>query len=333
MLFLILMKDVSIRHGGDVPPNVRGRASPFACSLIIPGTKLFLPAIGSLLALRSHFRASKSKHLALPSALLLVSLLLLVAPFLLLSIKAHAEEVTFIVPGAGDPSLQRNFDPQLQIINNGQAIVFVNVDSVNHHLLVETADERQQQIFDSGELEHNQFVSYTFSEFGEYSLECKLHPHIKGEIIVTDDIATFTQSIPRHGLDVQLSRSPANPAVGQDTYFKVIFLDKNTDRNHPHIDYTLTFDDSEGNYFDGMGGHTVDGAEYGSFTFDKEDTFAPKVTVSIIRFIPIEPVTVQFDTVVTPEFPPVLMGVTMAAAIGGTIALYRRKMGRSGGRL
>lgn len=238
---------------------------------------------------------------------------------------AQAEDVIFVIPGSSHPASVVDFDPPLQIIEQGQSIVFVNPDGVDHHLVVK--DAANKEVFDTGVIKQNQFVSHTFSENGEYALECKLYPHMKGQITVTDDIATFTQSIPAQNLDVQLTRSPASPGVEVDTYFKVIFIDKETGRNHAHIDYALSFDDSDGNYMDGMGGHTVDGAEYGSFAFDKEDAFTPKVTVTGVDFLPINPETVQFDTVVTPEFPAAIVGVMMAVAIG-SIILYARKIRR-----
>jgi len=238
---------------------------------------------------------------------------------------AQAEDVIFVIPGSSHPASVVDFDPPLQIIEQGQSIVFVNPDGVDHHLVVK--DAANNEVFDTGVIKQNQFVSHTFSENGEYALECKLYPHMKGQITVTNDIATFTQSIPAQNLDVQLTRSPASPGVEVDTYFKVIFIDKETGRNHAHIDYALSFDDSDGNYIDGMGGHTVDGAEYGSFVFDKEDAFTPKVTVTGVDFLPINPETVQFDTVVTPEFPAAIVGVMMAVAIG-SIILYARKIRR-----
>jgi hypothetical protein len=124
---------------------------------------------------------------------------------------------------------------------------------------------------------------------------------------------------------VQLSRSPANPTVNDQIYYKITFIDKKTGRNHPHIDFTMTFNDSRGNYVDGVGGHTVDGQEFAKFKFDKQDTFIPSVTVSGISFIPIKPEIVTFPAIVTPEFPPTFMVAASAAAIGATIALYRRK--------
>jgi plastocyanin len=236
---------------------------------------------------------------------------------------AYAEDVTFIVPGSKDPSLGQFFDPKLQIIEKGQAIVFVNPDSELHHLVIKsTADNKQ--VFDTGEMKQNQFVSHTFTEDARYTIECTIYPHMKGEILVTDDIATFTKTIPEHNIDVQLSRSPATPKVNEQTNFKVIFIDNETGRNRQHVDYALGFKDLQGEFFDSKSGHTVDGAEYWNFTFDREDAFTPMVEVSGLDFIPIAPVTVEFDTLVTPEFPATVMGVISASLIGA-LALYSRK--------
>lgn len=238
----------------------------------------------------------------------------------LLSQIAYAEDVTFIVPGSKNPESDQFFDPSMQIIDKDQPIVFVNPDSDRHRLVVKSADGKQ--IFDTGELQQNQFNSHLFTEYGKYKVECTIYPHMKAEIIVTDDIATFSKVLPEHRLEIQLSRSPAYPKVGEETFFKLIFLQQNSTKNHPHIDYAMGFDDPGGKYVHLMNGHTVDGAEYGSFTFTQEGSFTPRVQVSGISFIPIHPVTVEFDTITTPEFQFSIFGV-VAVVIGATILLGR----------
>ena len=239
---------------------------------------------------------------------------------------AHAEDVIFIVPGSSNPASVLRFDPPLQIIEKGQSIVFVNPDGVDHHLVVKSADDGEE--FDTGVLSMNKFVSHTFPENGEYTFECKIYPHMKGEIRVTDDIATFSKTIANQNMDVQLTQSPANPGFNEEIYYKITFIDRETGRNHPHVDFTLTFNDSSDAYVDGMGGHTVDGQDYAVFEFGKEDVFTPTVTVSGVEFIPINPETVRFDAVVTPEFPPLGVAVAIASTIGA-IALYMRKKASS----
>jgi plastocyanin len=261
----------------------------------------------------------------LMQASLLGSLMLLTLIPVLLSQTSYAEDVTFVVPGSKDPGLGQFFDPGLQIIEKGQAIVFVNPDAELHHLVIKSNADGKQ-VFDTGELQTNGFVSHNFSDYGNYTIESTIYPHMKGNIIVTDDIATFTKPLEGQNIDVQLSRSPANPQVNQETYFKVTFIDRNTGRNHPHIDYGAKFQDSRGEFFNiTEAAHTVDGAEYWNFTFDKHDVFTPIVEVWGVNFVPIEKRTVQFDTVVTPEFSSVGIGVIIMASILGAVTLYMRK--------
>jgi plastocyanin len=232
---------------------------------------------------------------------LLSSLMLIALVSVLLAQTSYAEDVTFVVPGSKDPSLKQFFDPQLQIIQKGQAIVFVNPDAELHNLVVKSNADGQQ-VFNTGELQTNGFVSHNFSNYGNYTIQCTIYPHMKGNIIVTDDIATFSKSLEGQNIDVQLSRSPANPQVNQETYFKVAFIDRNTGRNHPHIDYGVKFQDSAGQVYNITGGHTVDGAEYWNFISNKQDVFTPIVEVWGVNFVPIEKRTVQFDTIVTQNF-------------------------------
>lgn len=250
-------------------------------------------------------------------------LLAIVSVPLLLSQASYAEDVTFVIPGSKDPSLRQFFDPELQIIQKGHAIIFVNPDAEPHHLVIKSNADGQQ-VFDTGELRSNQFVSHNFSEYGNYTIESTTYPHMKGNITVTDDIATFSKSLEEQNIDVQLSRSPANPQINQETHFKLTFIDRNTGRNHPHIDYDVKFQNSEGELLNVTGGHTVDGAEYWNYTFNEQEVLKPIVEVVGVNFLPIEKETVEFDTVVTPEFSSVAIAVIMASILG-VVTLYMRK--------
>jgi plastocyanin len=254
---------------------------------------------------------------------LLSLLLLAIVSISLFSRATYAEDVTFVVPGSKDPSLGQSFDPALQIIEKGQAIVFVNPDVVSHHLVIESNADNKQ-VFDTGELKPNEFVSHNFTEIGNYTIESTAYPHMKGSIIVTDDIATFSKTIEDQNIDVQLSRSPANPQVNQTTYFKLIFIDRNTGRNHPHIDYDVKFQNSDGKLFNITAGHTVDGAEYWNHTFSEKDAYTPIVEVTGVNFLPIGKETVKFDTVVTPEFSAMAIAIMMSSILGAA-SLYMRK--------
>jgi plastocyanin len=250
-------------------------------------------------------------------------LLAIVSVSLLLSRASYAEDVTFVVPGSKDPSLGQSFDPALQIIQKGQAIVFVNPDAEPHHLVIKSNADGKQ-LFDTGELKPNGFVSYNFSDYGNYTIESTMYPHMKGNIIVTDDIATFSKTIEDQNIDVQLSRSPANPQINQETHFKLMFIDRNTGRNHPHIDYGVKVQNSRGELLNITGGHTVDGAEYWNYTFNEQDAFTPIVEVTGVNFLPIGKETVEFDTVVTPEFSALVIVVIMATMVGA-VTWYMRK--------
>jgi plastocyanin len=250
-------------------------------------------------------------------------LLGVVSIMLLLSQTSYAEDVTFVIPGSKDPSLGQFFDPELQIIEKGQAIVFVNPDVESHHLVIKSNADGKQ-VLDIGELKSNGFVSLNFTEYGNYTIESTTYPHMKGNIIVTDDIATFSKSLEGQNIDVQLSRSPANPQINQETHFKVAFIDRNTGRNHPHIDYGVKFQNSSGELLNVTEGHTVDGAEYWNLTFKEQGVFTPIVEVLGVNFLPIQKETVEFDTVTTPEFPAVAIAVIMASIVGA-VTLYMRK--------
>ena len=260
-------------------------------------------------------------HLFLLGSLMLLSMVSV--SLLLLAQASYAEDVTFVVPGSKDPSLGQFFDPELQIIQKGQAIVFVNPDVEPHHLVIKSNADGQQ-VFDTGELQSNEFVSHNFTQYGNYTIESTTYPHMKGNIIVTDDIVTFSKSLEEQDIDVQLSRSPANPQINQETHFKVTFIDRNTGRNHPHIDYGVKFQNSGGELLNVTGGHTVDGAEYWNYTFNEQEVFTPIVEVVGVNFLPIEKETVEFDTVVTPEFSSVAIAVIMASILG-VVTLYMRK--------
>ena len=147
-------------------------------------------------------------------------MLLAIVSVSLLSRASYAEDVTFVVPGSKDPSLGQSFDPALQIIEKGQAIVFVNPDAEPHHLVIKSNADGKQ-VFDTGELKTNEFVSHNFSDYGNYTIESTMYPHMKGNIIVTDDIATFSKTIEDQNIDVQLLKKPCKPASKSRNVFQI----------------------------------------------------------------------------------------------------------------
>ncbi len=73
-----------------------------------------------------------------------VMLFAIVVSVSLLTQVSYAEDVTFVVPGSRDPSVGQFFDPELQIIEKGQAVVFVNPDAEPHHLVIKSNADGQQ---------------------------------------------------------------------------------------------------------------------------------------------------------------------------------------------
>ncbi len=117
--------------------------------------------------------STRIMRLALLGSLVLLAMVLIT----LLSQTSYAEDVTFVIPGSKDPSLWQFFDPPVQIIEKGQAIVFVNPDAEPHRLVIKSNADGQQ-VFDTGELKSNGFVSHNFSDYGNYTIESTTYPHM-----------------------------------------------------------------------------------------------------------------------------------------------------------
>jgi plastocyanin len=71
---------------------------------------------------------------------------------------------------------QFKFAPAELEIAAGSTVVFVNLDLVPH---TATGDA-----FDTGTLKKGERAEITFSTAGEFPYICKLHPHMKGRILV-----------------------------------------------------------------------------------------------------------------------------------------------------
>jgi len=71
------------------------------------------------------------------------------------------------------------FDPAALTVKVGTTVTWTNQDSVQHSA---TSDNG---IFDSGLLSKGQSFSYTFSQAGEYTYHCSIHPKMVGSITVT----------------------------------------------------------------------------------------------------------------------------------------------------
>jgi hypothetical protein len=107
-------------------------------------------------------------------------------------------------------------------------------------------------------------------------------------VFVDDDITTATQTDPENKIDVQLSWTPSSPKIGQQTHFKIIFINKETEENQKHIDYRFSIQGPDGKKVDLQSPHSGSGVESASYTFEKEGEFKPRISIFNINFIPVK---------------------------------------------
>jgi plastocyanin len=81
------------------------------------------------------------------------------------------------------------FNPQTITVPAGTTLTWMNYDTVSHTM---TSDNGT---FDSGSIKSGGQFSYQFSRSGIYKYHCKIHPNMKGTIIVVAKSATQNQSM------------------------------------------------------------------------------------------------------------------------------------------
>jgi plastocyanin len=69
-----------------------------------------------------------------------------------------------------------SFSPATLTINKGDTVVWVNQDSVFHHILGTG--------FESGNLDKGQSFNFIFKTAGTFNYHCTIHPFMKGTIVV-----------------------------------------------------------------------------------------------------------------------------------------------------
>jgi hypothetical protein len=84
------------------------------------------------------------------------------------------------------------------------------------------------------------------------------------------------------------------PRAGEITHFKIIFINKNTDKNQLHIDYVFSINNTENKTLYQQALHSSWGVEYASYKFETPGIIVPKVTIDAILFQPVEPVEYNF---------------------------------------
>lgn len=114
-------------------------------------------------------------------------------------------------------------------------------------------------------------------------------------MFVDDDISTATQTDPENKIDVQVSWTSSSPKIGQQTHFKIIFINKETEENQKHIDYRFFIQGPEGKKVDLQSPHSGWGAESASYTFEEEGEFKPRISIFNINFIPVKVGITEFE--------------------------------------
>jgi hypothetical protein len=211
---------------------------------------------------------------------------------------AFAEEVITIPPGAQDHNRPRFLDITFYPIEIGKKLTWFNNDDISHRIIINATSEENNAtilVADSGIIEPENSYAYTFEEEGTYLFSSPTYPWVKGTVFVSDDISTIIQTDSENDIDVQLSWTPITPKVGQQAYFKIIFINKGTEANQKHIDYRFSIQDPTGKRIDLKSPHSGWGVESASYTFEKEGEFKPRISIFNINFIPVEVGVTEFE--------------------------------------
>jgi hypothetical protein len=213
---------------------------------------------------------------------------------------AFAKEVITILPGAQDHTRPRFLDITFYPIGKGQELTWFNDDGISHRIIINlvTQNNSTELVADSEIINPDNSFTYTFEEEGTYHFSSPNYPWIKGIVFVSDDdISTTTQTDSKNDIDVQLSWTPSSPKIGQETHFKIVFINKETEENQKHIDYRVSIQDSDGKKIDLQSPHSGWGVESASYTFEKEGEFKPMIYIFDVNFIPVEVGLTEFELV------------------------------------
>ena len=120
---------------------------------------------------------------------------------------------------------------------------------------------------------------------------------MKGKIIVTDDINTIKESF-ENDIDLYISWTPATIKSGEKAIFKIIFIDKKSNKNQEHIDYSFTIKELTADkvLYKNSLTHSAWGIEPVSYKFDlTTGKFVGEVGIRGILFQPINPEYIEFE--------------------------------------
>lgn len=206
------------------------------------------------------------------------------------------EEIITIVPGSSDPTRYRFFDITEYPIMTGEEIEWYNADNIIHNIIV-TSTKGEIIVAQSADIKPKESFSYKFDKKGEYIFQSSKYNWMKGKIIVTDDIKTIKENM-ENDIDLYISwTSPSSTKLEEKTIFKIIFVDKKSERNQEHIDYSFTIHNSTSNkvLYKKAVTHSAWGLEPASYKFDSSGTFIGKLSIEGILFQPTEPDNTEFE--------------------------------------
>ncbi|MGI0092574.1 MAG: PEFG-CTERM sorting domain-containing protein [Nitrosotalea sp.] len=126
-------------------------------------------------------------------------------------------------------------------------------------------------------------------------------------------------------LNISFETDPATPNPGDQTEFKVSFLNKQN-AVQQHIDYRVSMTQGSNQVFGTEVTHTAEGSVSIPFQFQSAGTYQVTITVVGILFQPIPPETANFTVVVgpsVPEFGP-LAGMIIAISITSVVIISKK---------
>ena len=206
---------------------------------------------------------------------------------------AYAEDVITIIPCSSNHNNPRFFDNSSYDVQKGQQIRWYNSDDVNHRIVISTSDAKAV-LSDSGIIKSNGSFPFKFNNIGIYHFSSPVYPWMQGNVSVTGNISSVTVTNTKNNVAVQLTWTPAIPRVGEITHFKIIFINRNTDKNRQHIDYIFSVGNPENKALYQQPLHSSWGVEYASYKFNKPGIIIPKITIDALLFQPVEPVEFDF---------------------------------------
>lgn len=223
-----------------------------------------------------------------------------------------AEEVITILPGSMDENRYRFVDISFYPIEIGKEVTWYNGDTVNHRLIVSSVpgpanftsiekniNSSSVVVADSGIIEPNDSFAFKFDKGGTYDFYSPLYPWINGTIYVTDGITTITETDSENDIDVQLSWTPFVPSVEEETHFKIIFINRESDENQKHIDYKFSIDAPNGQSIALQSPHSGWGVESASHEFVENGDYKLRISIFMVQFIPVEVGSTEFGLTVS----------------------------------